>query len=221
VIAEALFAPPIQRALRAQVYDALRRAVVTGGLQPGQRVNEAEIARQMQISRAPVREAIRQLEQDGLVVSVPRRGPVVLSLSPADAEEVYTLRADVEARAVRRAISRLTDQDLARLESLIETIREAAAAADRTALLEADIAFHQTIIAAAGWPQLRRIWEGLHPHTLTLYTLRTLSDWSPELLAERHRAVLAALKSGDADRAAEAIREHILGFGDEVMERSR
>src|SRR5262249_25046817 len=123
---KALFAPPVQRALRNDVYDALRQAVVSGALSPGQRVNEAEIARQMQISRAPIREAIRQLEQEGLLESVTRRGTFVVALSRDDIEEVYTLRADLEARAIRRAIGRLSPDDLATLESLAETMLLAA-----------------------------------------------------------------------------------------------
>ena len=106
----ALFAPAVKRALHNEVYDALRQAVSSGALGRGQRVNEAEIARQMQISRAPVREAIRQLEHEGLLVSVPRRGTFVVALSRDDVEEAYTLRADLEARAVRRAAPRSTSR---------------------------------------------------------------------------------------------------------------
>src|SRR3954452_10687708 len=114
--AEAMFAPAVQQALHTQVYEALHRAIVSGALGPGQRVNEAEIARQMQISRAPVREAIRQLERDGLLVSLPRRGTIVATLAPTDVEEIFTLRADLEARAMVRALDRLTRDDLANLE---------------------------------------------------------------------------------------------------------
>src|SRR5438132_9969938 len=113
--ADAVFAPAVHQTLFSHVYDALRRAIVTGVLQPGQRVNEAEVARQMHISRGPVREAIRLLEQAGLLVSIPRRGTVVVTLSAEDVEEVYTLRADLETRAIRRATTRLSEADLADL----------------------------------------------------------------------------------------------------------
>src|SRR3954470_17922894 len=93
--ADTVFAPAVQQTLFSQVYEVLRRAIVTGVLQPGQRVNEAEVARQMRISRGPVREAIRLLEQAGLLVSTPGRGTVVVTLSAEDVEEVYTLRADL------------------------------------------------------------------------------------------------------------------------------
>jgi DNA-binding GntR family transcriptional regulator len=213
------FAPPPQRALRNDVYDALRRALVQGALKPGQRINEAEIARQMQISRAPIREAIRQLEQEGLLESVPRRGTFVPSLSRDDVEEVYTLRADLEARAVRRVVPRLTPEELTTLASFVETMCSAGVKRDLAMLLEADIQFHRTIVEAAGWPRLRKLWEGLHPQTLTLYTLNTLTDWSPLDHARRHEPLLAAIQSGDPEAATAAIQEHILGVCAQVIRR--
>ncbi|HEY8885215.1 MAG TPA: GntR family transcriptional regulator, partial [Chloroflexota bacterium] len=129
---ETLFAPPVQRALRSDVYDALRRAIITGAISSGQRINETEIGRQMQISRAPIREAIRVLEQEGLLESVPRRGTFVVSLSSADIEEVYTLRADIEARAIRRALPRLEAEHFEILTSLVDRMLIAAEGAHMT-----------------------------------------------------------------------------------------
>lgn len=219
--AEAVFAPAVQQTLFSYVYDALRRAIVTGALQPGQRVNEAEIARQMRISRAPVREAIRLLEQAGLLVSTPRRGTIVVSLSAQDVEEVYTLRSDLEMRAIQRATSRLTEADLAELEHLLGVMHAAGEAGDLPTLLDADIAFHLRIVKAAGWPQLQRVWESLHPRTLTLHTMRTLVRWSATMHADRHQPVLAALRERDAEAATAAIRDHILGVGAEIIRSSQ
>jgi DNA-binding GntR family transcriptional regulator len=199
------------------VYDALRRAIVTGVLQPGQRVNEAEVARQMHISRGPVREAIRLLEQAGLLISIPRRGTVVVTLSAEDVEEVYTLRADLETRAIRRATTRLSQADLSELDRLLGEMQAASEAGDLPALLDADIAFHRKIVRAAGWPQLQRVWESLQPRTLTLYTIQTLVRWSAQLHADRHQPVLAALRERDVEAAARAIRQHILGVGAEII----
>ena len=215
--ADALFAPAVQQTLFSHVYDALRRAIVTGALKPGQRVNEAEVARQMRISRAPVREAIRLLEQAGLLVSTPRRGTVVVSLSSEDVEEVYTLRADLETRAIGRATPRLTDADLVELEHLLGVMQAAGKSGDLTALLDADIAFHRRIVKTAGWPQLQRVWESLHPRTLTLYTMQTLVGWSAAMHADRHQPVLDALRTRDVEAATAAIREHILGVGAEII----
>jgi DNA-binding GntR family transcriptional regulator len=219
-MSKALFTPPAQRALHSHVYDALRQAIVTGVLTSGERVNEAEIAREMQISRAPIREAIRLLEQEGLLVAVPRRGTFVVRLSRSDVEEVYTLRADVESRAVRQALPHVTEEILAELDALFDQMKETANASDIAGLLEADIQFHRTIIETAGWPRLKKIWESLHPQTLTLYTLSALTDWTPPDHAARHAPVLDALRSGDPERAVSAIREHILGVGEQVMRRA-
>lgn len=218
-VVEQIFSPPTQRALRNEVYDALRKALVTGVLQSGQRVNEAKIARQMQISRAPIREAIRQLEQEGLLVSVPRRGTFVVSLSEADVAEVYTLRADIESRAVRRALPLLTPQHFEALEQLLEQMRRAAAESSLPELLAADIEFHRTIVETTNWPRLLRIWESLHPQTLTLYTVSTLTDWTPHDHAQRHDPLLTALRSGDEDVAANAMRDHILEVCAQVIRR--
>jgi DNA-binding GntR family transcriptional regulator len=215
---QSAFAPAVQQqTLFAHVYDALRRAIVTGELKPGQRVNEAEVARQMRISRSPVREAIRRLEQAGLLVSIPRRGTVVVELANEDIEEVYTLRADLETRAIRRATSRLSVADLDELERLVNVMETASLGADLTKLLDADIEFHRNIVKGAGWPQLQRMWESLHPRTLTRYTIQTLVQWPPQVHAERHRPVLWALRERDVERAAAAIREHILGVGSELI----
>lgn len=214
--ADSVFAPAVQETLFSHVYDALRQAIVTGVLQPGQRVNEAAVARQMCISRGPVREAIRRLEQAGLLVSIPRRGTVVVSLSPEDVEEVYTLRADLETRAIGRATSRLSEADLAELQRLLDVMQAASAGGDLPTLLEADIAFHRTIVQAAGWPQLQRMWESLHPRTLTLYTIRTLAEWSADRHAERHQPILEALRARDVEAARAAIRRHIVEVESEI-----
>jgi DNA-binding GntR family transcriptional regulator len=218
-VVEQIFTPPTQRALRNEVYDALRRALVTGVLLSGQRINEAKIARQMQISRAPIREAIRQLEQEGLLVSVPRRGTFVVSLSQADVDEVYTLRADIESRAVRRALPRMTSEHFASLEQLVEKMRSTAVDSNLPELLAADIEFHRTIVESANWPRLLKIWESLHPQTLTLYTVSTLTDWTPLDHARRHEPLLAALRSGQEDVAADAMRDHILEVCAQVIRR--
>jgi DNA-binding GntR family transcriptional regulator len=215
------FAPFVQRSLFSQVHETLQRAIVTGKLQPGHRVNEAGLARQMGISRAPVREAIRWLQQDGLLISIPRRGTVVAALSPSAIEEVYTLRADLEARAIQRATTRVTAEDLIELDRLILTMQAAGAEGDMTALLDADIEFHRTLVKAAGWSHLERMWESLHPRTLTLYTMQHLVQWSAQMHADRHLPVLDAVRKGDPAVAAAAIRHHILEVGAEIMRLSQ
>jgi DNA-binding GntR family transcriptional regulator len=217
VAGEAVFAPVVHQTLFARVYDALPRAIVTGALQPGQRINKAEIARQMRISRGAVRQAIRLPEQAGLLVSPLRRGTVVVTLLADDVEEVYTFPADLETRAIRRATSRLSEADLAELERLFDVMHADSTAGDLPVLMDADIAFHRKIVKAAGWPQLQRVWESLHLRTLTLYTIHTLVQWSAAMQAECHKPVFDALRERDVQAAAAASRQHILGVGSELI----
>lgn len=220
-MADVIFAPAVQQALHTQVYEALRQAITSGALGPGQRVNEAEIARQMQISRAPVREAIRQLERDGLLVSVPRRGTIVATLSASEIEELFTLRADLEARAVARAADRLSADDLLNLERLVQEMETGGAAGDLRRLFDSAVAFHRTIVEATDWPCLQRIWESLQPRTLTPSVVQALAGWSADAYTARHRTILAALRQSDARTAAEVMREQVMVVGAELLERTR
>ena len=115
-----------------------------------------------------------------------------------------------------RAIGRMTSETLIQLQILADTMLTAAMARDVEWFLDADIQFHRTLVETANWPRLRKIWESLHPQTLTLYTGRTLKDWSPVDHARRHDPLLAAIRSKDPDAAAAAIREHILGVSEQV-----
>src|SRR5579871_3491091 len=110
---------PSFRPLRHDAYDALREAILLGRLMPGARIVEAEVARQMGISRGPIREAVRQLEQDGLVEYQPRRGVVVIELTRERIYDAYAVRANLEGFAARLAVPRITPVDVQRLEELI------------------------------------------------------------------------------------------------------
>jgi len=107
------------RVLRQEVLDAIRSGILANRIKPGSRLLEAEVAARMGVSRAPVREAIRQLEQEGIVEFFPHRGAVVIGLPEDEIDAIYELRALIEARAIERACATATDADLTRLEGLI------------------------------------------------------------------------------------------------------
>ena len=141
---------PQFRPLRSDAYEALREAILLGRLRPGQRVVEAEIARQMGISRGPIREAVRQLEQEDLVVYHPRRGVVVARLTREAAEDTYAVRAELDGFAARLAAARIADTQIALLDGLMTTMRRQARAGDNEALLNTDVDFHRAIYTVAG-----------------------------------------------------------------------
>lgn len=209
---------PEFRPLRHDAYDALYEAILLGKLPPGERLVEAEIARQMGISRGPLREAIRQLEQDGLVEYRPRRGAVVAELTRERVFDAYSTRVELEGFAARLATQRMGAREAARLEDLCETMQQQARDGDAAGLLKTDVQFHRTICEIAGNRVLLRLWTSLGPQAWTLFSGAQQQGYSLDALAERHRAALAALLSGDAACAEQTAREHTLEIMRNVLD---
>ena len=215
-----LLASPLRtfRPLSEEVYDVLRAAILSGQLAPEARLVEADIARQMATSRSPVREAVRKLEREGLVEYRPRRGTVVVGLSAADVADAYQVRAHLEAYGARLAAQRASSVALGELRALIGQMRACAAARDLAGLLQADVAFHRALCAAAGSRRLLQLWDSLNPERWTLLSsLRATPELSLEQLAERHRPILAALESRNPEHADAIVRSHILELAERVL----
>jgi DNA-binding GntR family transcriptional regulator len=203
--------------LRHDVRNHLRNQIFDGTLQPGDRIVESRLARELGISQAPVREALRELEQMGLVVSYPNRGSSVRRVEPKDAEEMYVLRAHLEVLAVDLAIPRLSTDDLATLDRFIEDMVAAAKDNDPERLTELDTGFHEFILTCSGNSLLLKTWQGISPLNWTMMTVIRLKDRNLVELAERHRPIVEALRAGNQDQAEQAIREHVLVLGERVV----
>jgi DNA-binding GntR family transcriptional regulator len=217
--AEPRFAQAPQfRPLRNDAYEALREAILVGRLRPGERVVEAEIARQMGISRGPIREAVRQLEQEHLVEYHPRRGVVVARLTREAAQDTYTVRAELDGFAARLSAVRITDEQLEQLDGLITTMRQQAAEEDRDRLLHTDVEFHRCICTVAGNRVLLRAWSSLGPYAWTLFSGMQLRGYSLGDLAERHMPIADALRDRDPERAERAARQHTLEIARNVLD---
>jgi DNA-binding GntR family transcriptional regulator len=196
-------------ALRDQVKDVLLERIVRGDYRPGARLVETAIARELGVSQAPVREALRDLDQLGIVVHEPNRGCSVRRVSPAELREAFPVRAALEALASRLAAPRISDEDLARLEALLEEMVVAARASDPLAQAHANARFHATIVAAAGNATLERQWSTLEPFART-YLTSVQADVDLEQLAERHRPIVAALRRRDGEAAARVMHDHLI-----------
>jgi DNA-binding GntR family transcriptional regulator len=216
-----IVASPVQpfRPLSEDAYDALRRAILGGQLAPGERIVEADIARQMVISRSPVREAVRKLEREGLVEYVPRRGTVVLGLSAEDVADAYQLRAHLEAFGARLAATRAGEEQLAQLAEMIERMHACAIAGDLPGLVAADVEFHRRLCQASGSRRLVQAWDSLNPERWTLLSGLKATEFSLVQIADRHWPMLAALKSRNPETAESVIRRHILDLADSVLSR--
>jgi DNA-binding GntR family transcriptional regulator len=201
--------PPFARViLREQVRDLLLTRVMSGFYAPGERLVETRIAQELGISQAPLREALRDLEQLGCVVHEPFRGCSVRELSIADLLEAFPVRSALESVAARLAAEQITDEELERLAGLIEEMRAGAAAGDPVAESAADSTFHATIVEVARNAVLSRQWEQLQPHARTFISL-TLPSSDRGPVADRHLPILAALERRDPEAAAQAMHDHL------------
>lgn len=199
-------------------YERLRDAITSGALEPGRRLVESRLAARLGVSRAPVREAIRVLEREGLVRSVPRRGVTVTVLSKDDVREIYGLRAALECAAVRDAARNATPELLARLTTLVEAMHRGSRANDLELLAAEDVAFHSAICEFAGNARLHRVWSGIHAQIrlLSRQVIGTLySDLTP--IPHRHELILDAIRAGDMDVAERTIREHVSSVADRIV----
>jgi DNA-binding GntR family transcriptional regulator len=205
---------PAERSLRQQVASSLRDAILTGSLKPGERLVEEEISQGMHTSRGPLREALRQLEQEGLVMSLPYRGSFVSRISTVEVLEVLIpLRATLERFGFAQAIDNLTDADMTDLRDIVVRMEEAAPAGDLIALVESDIAFHRLVMSRSGQPHTTQIWGTIAPRIRAyFYThLRGVMPSSGQLehLALGHRALFDALVARDRESVAALLVEHM------------
>jgi DNA-binding GntR family transcriptional regulator len=205
--------------LREQVKDILLQRIIGGELQPGERLVETRIAQELGTSQAPVREALRDLEQLRLVESAAFRGARVRALGDDELVEIYPVRAVLEELAARLAAAALGG-DVSHLEAEIDAMRAAAQRGDLNALVLHDIAFHRAVVDASGNEVLARVWKTLGVEgriTLSIYGTAV----EPEQAAELHVPILEALRSGDGAASGREARRHIEYFARLAMKRRR
>lgn len=209
--------PVVRGGLRAQIKDVILQRIVEGSLEPGSRIVETRIAQELGVSQAPVREALRDLEQLGCVVHEPNRGCSVRAFSAEELLEAFPVRAALEALAARLAAERITSAELAELDELLERMRRAARGGDAHEQSQANASFHATVVRAARNRTLERQWQMLEPYSRTYLTV---SRPGIDLvhLSDRHVPVLEALRRRDRAKAAEAMEAHLLGAADLLRE---
>lgn len=199
--------------LRHAVLVPIRNAILFGRFSVGQRLLEAEIAEQMGVSRVPVREALQQLENEGLVMSHPHRGTVVTTVNEDEVDVLYHLRAELEGFALRGLMAH-GQPDLAPfLQILVDAMRRGAGAGDLAELAEKDLDFHRLIVVRSDFHTLERVWKSMDgPIRARLYR-SFASPYRQDLIqytAESHQPVVDAITTGDPDVAVAALKRHIL-----------
>jgi DNA-binding GntR family transcriptional regulator len=204
---------PRRRILMDDVVDAVREAILSGRFSAGARLIEDDLARMLDVSRGPIRQALFQLQQEGLVVHQTHRGATVATISREDIAEIYSFRTALERLAVEHACARATPQDLAPLEAILvlfqSTPRESIT---RRKVAGYDIDFHDALFRAAHHRRLYRAWEGLRSQVMVFLLLRdALPDDYLDSWHRDHLNLLDVVRRRDAADATAAIEAHIGG----------
>lgn len=223
---QAVFEEPVRKQLvpvHEQVYRLLREAIVNGRLEPGERLVESRIAAELDVSRAPVREALRKLERDGLVDRPARGGLRVARLSPAQMAELYACRAALErlaAQEAARGIAAGKPQSERAVEFAEEALRLEFAAYSSGAPLPELVAatgrFHDAIVLASGNQYLLHLMSNLRDRIVQARNTSLSIPGNPSRFHEHHRKILDAIRAGDARLAGEYMEEHVRDAGERV-----
>jgi DNA-binding GntR family transcriptional regulator len=194
-----------QRTIEKEIVGQLRNAIISGKLGLGVHLPEMEIAEKMAVSRIPIREALRQLEQEGLVYREPNRGSFVITFTEEDVREVFSLRATLENMSFDWAVHKMSERDLRNLDELIEKQHAAIASQDFNKLADLDMQFHEYIVTKADHSRLLKCWYEQHAQCQMLLNLRfmKLAGYTPETVVRDHAAILESLRVGDVQKAKE------------------
>lgn len=204
--------------LGAEVRKRIEELVLNGAIPAGARINELQLAAQLNVSRGPVREALRALEHTGLLVAVPNRGVFVRNVELADALDLYEIRAGLAGVAGRLLARRITKPQIVKLKATFERMERACTARDITAYYAANLTFHAQIIEFAANPRLTTMSEAVR-NELQLYLRDAVIG--PAQLKEsqvEHRAILDAIVEGSARAAGAAFEAHILSGKQRMLE---
>ena len=193
---------PLPRRLKEE----LLRRILSGHYDPGERLVELRLAEEFGTSQGPVREALRALEATGLVTNLPRRGTYVADVLGEGLREIYTVRGALEEQATR-LVTRAKSCDVGALQTAVDAMRQAAAAADVRGVIDQSVIFHRTVMAAAGNRLLYNIWQSLQIETRTTITM-LVEGLDLVEIADSHQPIVDAIVGGDAEHAARVAREH-------------
>jgi DNA-binding GntR family transcriptional regulator len=207
----AVLTPAPAPLLSEAVVDRLREAIVRGLLPPGDRLREEQLAEALGVSRGPIRNALLQLEREGMVVRRPNRGAMVAQLSRTDLEEVYSLRVAIEPVACAWATRNAVPPDLEKMQAIIGSYSKLTTKVTVQEAADADLGFHDVIYAAARNKRLLRLWQDLRPQVYVFLLARTYVRKREfrEIMIARHGQILSAISDHDEPRARKLAEEHV------------
>lgn len=218
---DASFQPIVDTTRRAEVVAALRRAILTGQLPPGRKVNEVRIADQMRVSRAPLREAIRELVQEGLLTNIPYAGAYVINVTAKDVSDAYALHRALEDFAIDCAWPMRDDRFRDELDRRHEAVKRATLDIDLTQQIETALRLHSLIYEWADNALLLDTWQRLARRLQMYFALHQRARNEPVPAVDMHEDYVRLLKGDDIAAAKKHAREHIDWDFDELVAYAR
>lgn len=195
--------------LRDVVFNTLRKAILKGELKPGERLMEIALAERLGVSRTPVREAMRKLALEGLVVMIPRRGAQVANITEKDLNDVLEVRIALENLSIENACARMTEEQLAELWKAAKDFEATMAEGNLVKLAEADVAFHEVIYKSSDNRRLNQVLNNLREQ-IYRYRVEYLKDEETRnLLVKEHEEIYEAIRNRDVKQAQEISYQHI------------
>ena len=202
--------------LREKILETIRDAIATGVLKPGEKVAEPELAERFGISRTPIREAFRQLESEGYLTVIPRKGAVVVSFSSKEVEEFYAIKSILEGYAAHRACQKLTDKEISRLEAINDKLRQLAEEGDIKHFFKIHNDFHELFRKAADNEKLDEMISGLVSKFQRLRYESLSKPGRMKISVQEHNKIIDAFKARDADLAEQLVRKNA-EYGGKVL----
>ena len=201
----------MRQTLREQVTQAIRMKLLTGQLKPGTRIVEQEMAEELGVSRGPVREALRQIEQEGLVEYASHVGCFVKDFNAQDVYEVYLLRANLEILSVKMCDGKFSSQTIERMEQIVQRMASIEQVEQFDEIIDNDNEFHECIIRECGLNRLYLLWNSMDGgNTIVFYRGAGKSEYVVRNQANIHRKVLDAVRTGDVKLICQTLLDHYM-----------
>lgn len=195
--------------LRIKIYHRLKNAILNGVYKPGESLIEMKLAKELGVSRTPIREAIRQLELEGLVSSIPNKGVIVEGVSPQDVEDIYSIRKMIEGLAARWAAEKITDAQLKELKDILDLMEFYTEKGNVEKLSELDSRFHDIIFKASNSRPLESVLTNFHHFIQRARLVSVKASGRAVHSLNEHRDIYEALQVHDTDTAEKAMIDHV------------
>jgi len=197
------------KSLTSLIFDKIREDILNDKYRPGEKIVEAKLAEELGVSRTPVREALKQLELDGLIDNIPNRGVVVKGVTTQDIKDIYTIRIAIEGVAVRWAIERMEDEELDELKEIYELMEFYTFKKDVDKIFELNTKFHETIYKATKSRYLEQILKDFQLFIKATRNKSLRCEGRMQEALEEHKAIIDAFIERDSEEAVEAIVKHV------------